>query len=253
MRTGTDGFSDSLQRLRSAQKSSTGAPLYSVAVNRPLGRIFAAAAHQVGMTPNGVTALSAVFTFSGIALIALGRPTWSTGVLIAALLVIGYALDSSDGQLARLRGGGSLLGEWLDHVVDSLKVVSLHLAVLVMAYRYFETPTWWLLVPLGFAIVTVVHFFGMLLTELLARSVGAKKAGGEGSRLMAAAKLPTDYGVLCLSFLLLGAGVLFQAVYTALAVATAAYTALVVVRWSKRIRALDLARAPAVQREAVGV
>ncbi|WP_460486745.1 CDP-alcohol phosphatidyltransferase family protein [Epidermidibacterium keratini] len=239
--------------MKSAQKSAKGAPLYSVVVNRPLGRIFAAAAHQLGMTPNGVTAVSAVFTFAGIGLIALGSPTWTSGILIAALLVVGYALDSSDGQLARLRGGGSLLGEWLDHVVDSLKVVSIHLAVLVMAFRHFDTPRWWLLVPLGFAIVTVVHFFGMLLTELLARSIGAPKGGGEASTLMAAAKLPTDYGVLCLSFALLGSEAMFRSVYTVLAVATALYTALVVVRWARRIRDLDDARSSVAAREAVHV
>ena len=65
--------------------------------------------------------------------------------------MLGYALDSADGQLARLRGGGSLTGEWLDHVIDSFKISTLHLAVLVMAYRFFPTPTWWLLVPLVFS------------------------------------------------------------------------------------------------------
>ena len=52
------GFGDSLNRLKNAQKSNTGAPLYSVLVNRPMGRVFAAAAHQVGLTPNGVTDIS---------------------------------------------------------------------------------------------------------------------------------------------------------------------------------------------------
>ena len=92
--------------LATAQKSNRNAPAYSRWVNRPLGRIFAATAFKLGLTPNQVTAISAVFTFAGIGVLATGTPSWWLGVLVAALLVLGYALDSADGQLARLRGGG---------------------------------------------------------------------------------------------------------------------------------------------------
>lgn len=244
------GFAASLHQLRSAQKSSRGAPLYSLVINRPLGRIFAAAAHQLGLTPNVVTAISAMFTFAGIATIALARPSWTVGILVAALLVIGYALDSSDGQLARLRGGGSLLGEWLDHVIDSVKIATLHLAVLIMAYRYFPGSRLWLLVPLAFAAAYVVHFFGMLLTELLGRIHGqGKKSVGQFSLLNSLAKLPTDYGVLCVVFVMIGVPVAFMGVYTFMAVCTIAYTGLVLTRWAHRVKALDAAKA-SVQQEA---
>ena len=43
---GMDGFTGALG-LRSAQKSAEGAPPYSPYVNRPLGRILAAAAYQI--------------------------------------------------------------------------------------------------------------------------------------------------------------------------------------------------------------
>ena len=128
-------ISSAMSRLKQAQKSSKGAPIYSVAINRPVGRLFAAVAFRLGMTPNQVTAVSATFTFVGIAVLAVAPPYWWVGVLVSVLLAIGYALDSADGQLARLRGGGSLTGEWLDHIVDSAKELSLHLAVLVMAAR----------------------------------------------------------------------------------------------------------------------
>ena len=48
-------FWPTLRRLRQAQKSAKGAPPYSLYINRPLGRIFAAAAYQIGLTPNQVT------------------------------------------------------------------------------------------------------------------------------------------------------------------------------------------------------
>lgn len=236
-------FRHSLDRLKSVQKSSRGAPFYSLAINRPLGRFFAAAAHQVGLTPNHVTMISAAFTFTGIALIAVLRPGPLAALLVTVALVLGYALDASDGQLARLRGGGTLSGEWLDHSIDSVKIATLHLAVLVAAYRYFPVPRWWLLVPLAFTAAYVVHFFGMLLTDLLTRvrsaQTGVTPATGAPSRLMSVLKLPTDYGFLCLSFLLLAWPIAFAVVYTAFAIAMVGYTAAVLPRWYGRLRRLD--------------
>lgn len=240
--TVTRSFRDSLHRLRSAQKSPKGAPLYSLVVNRPLGRVFAAGAFQLGLRPNHVTVVSAAFTFTGIALIALRPSTWITGVLVAVALVIGYALDAADGQLARLTGTGSSAGEWLDHVIDSMKIATLHLAVLIAFYRFFDLPTWALLIPLVFSAAYVVHFFGMLLTELLARVHHARNQTTPGSptasTVMSVLKLPTDYGLLCVSFLLLGWHPVFVVWYTLLAVAMVGYTILVLPAWYRRTRRL---------------
>lgn len=245
---GSRGFGDVMTQLRGAQKSARGGPPYSIFVNRPIGRVLAALAFRVGLTPDQVTALSAVATFAGIVLLAAAPATWPTGVGVAVLLVLGYALDSADGQLARLRGGGSLRGEWLDHTVDSLKVVVVHLAVLVTWFTRFDLPTPWLAVPLAFATASSVHFFGMILVDLLARATRAelgvpapaKVAPGASSALL---KLPTDYGVLCLAMLLLGAHPVFVGVYTVLAAATVGYTLLVVVKWRRDVVALDTLRA----------
>lgn len=237
---------DSYTRLKAAQKSSRGAPLYSVLVNRPLGRVLAAMAHRWWLTPNHVTVVSALFTFTGIALIAILPPTLSAGLLVTTALVVGYALDAADGQLARLRGGGTLAGEWLDHVIDSFKVATLHLAVLIMMFRHFEVADAWLLVPILFAAVDVIHFFGMLLTDLLTRNAhlrlgAAHEPSRPGSLLMSFLKLPTDYGLLCFAFLLLAVPLAFQWAYLFLALASAAYTGLVLLVWYRRLRALDAA------------
>lgn len=244
------GFRDALAQLRGAQKSARGGPPYSIFVNRPIGRVLAALAFRAGMTPDQVTGLSAVATFAGVGLLAAAPATWPTGVAVCVLLVLGYALDSADGQLARLRGGGSLRGEWLDHTVDSLKVVVVHLAVLVTFYLHLDLPSGWLLVPLAFAVASSVHFFGMILVDLLARATRAelglaapaKVAPGASTALL---KLPTDYGVFCLATALLGAHLLFVGVYTLLAAATVGYTLLVVVKWRRDVTALDALRTAA--------
>src|SRR6476661_4053456 len=124
-----------VEQLAAAQKSNRGAGGYSRWINRPLGRQLAATAYRAGLTPNQVTLISAAFSYAAIAAIALATMNVLAGVLIGIGLVVGYALDSADGQLARLRGGGSAVGEWLDHVVDAAKVTSLHLAIAVAWYR----------------------------------------------------------------------------------------------------------------------
>lgn len=242
------GFRDSLQRLSGAQKSGKGAPAYSLFINRRLGRVLAAGAHVVSLTPNVVTVISAVFTFSAIALLAVAPPLWSTGVAVSLLLVLGYGLDAADGQLARLRGGGSVAGEWLDHIFDSLKSTSIHLAVLISAYRFGDLPDVWLLVPIGFVVVDASSFFAQILNEQLRRnrSLDRRPPARDATRpslVISLLKVPTDYGVVCLSFLLLGSGAPFVVLYSALFLASAAYLALAMPKWFRDMQTLDVAGA----------
>ena len=235
-------FRETLHRLGSAQKGAArSAPAYSRFVNRRLGRVFAALAHTLGLGADAVTGLSAVFTFGGLALVALAPFGWPLGVAVTACLVIGYALDSADGQVARLTGTGGPAGEWLDHVVDAVKVVTLPLAVLIGFHRAAVVPDAWLLVPIVGAIVSSVLFFAMILTEQMRRAhgvVSAAPSAGSGRWVRSVLVLPTDYGVLCLTFLLLGAPRVFLGVYAFLIAATAGYLVLAAVKWRREIRAL---------------
>lgn len=241
----TETLAEAHRRLAAAQKGhARGAPAYSVYVNRRIGRLLAAAAYRWGWTPNQATAVSALHTFAAIGLLVLLPAEWWTGVLVAALLVLGYAWDSADGQIARLRGGGSLAGEWLDHFVDAVKLASLHLAVLVALWLH--TPvrdSAWLIVPLAFSVVGVVTFFGMLLNDLLKakRGVASTHARGGGTLARSLLLLPTDFGVLCLVLVLWGWTEGFVWAYAALAVANAAFLVLAAVKWFAEMRALDAA------------
>jgi len=236
-------YRETLARLVGAQKvAARGAPAYSRYVNRKLGRYLAAWAYRAGLSPNAVTGISGAFTFVGIGFLAFVAPSWWSGVVVSLLLVLGYAFDSADGQVARLRGGGSPAGEWLDHMVDATKVVTLPLALLVGFYRFEVTSTAWLVVPLILTIVSSVLFFGMILTEQLRRQVGTPSIAtddpGMPSWLRSLLVVPTDYGVLCLSFLLLGATQVFVVVFTLLVAATAGFTVLASVKWLREIQAL---------------
>ena len=234
------GFGEALASLSSAQKTSKGAPAYSRYVNRPLGRVFAAAAYAVRATPNQVTFVSVVFTFTGIAMVALVRPSPLVSIAVALCLVIGYALDSADGQLARLRGGGSATGEWLDHTVDAFKIGVLHLSVLVHWFRFEDERGAWLLIPLGFQAVATVQFFSILLMDQLRRAHrGTTRAimssEGSSSPWYSLAVVPTDYGLLCLVFGLMFATTPFRIAYTALFVANAAFVMLALPKWYREV------------------
>lgn len=239
-------FSTAYARLLGSQKPSKGAAVYSRYVNRPLGRVFAAFLAPRGFTPNAVTGMSALATFSGIALIALVPPTLALSVVVVLLLVLGYALDSADGQVSRLRGGGSLAGEWLDHVVDAIKVCSLHLAVLVSWFRFTDLADGWMLVPLGFSIAATAIFFGLVLTDLLRRlhrgsSSMILERKGHTSFLYSLAVAPFDYGVFALTFVILWWTPGFVAVYTLLFVANVLVLPVVLTRWFREMRGLGRA------------
>lgn len=221
------------RRLAGVHKPMSGAPAYSRYVNRPLGRRLALLFHRLGLSPNAVTAISAVFTFSGLALLGLAPSSLPIATLLAALLLLGYACDSADGQLARLTGQGSPRGEWLDHIVDSLKMGSVHLFVLVHLSRFDDLPPRALLLPLAFSVTSTVLFFGMLLTDFLRRlnpsGVKGKQTSDSAWRSLAA--LPTDFGLLCLIFLLLPWPQVFLWVYGLLWATSFVLLCAALVRW----------------------
>jgi phosphatidylglycerophosphate synthase len=254
-RVSRSSYRANLSALAGAQKSSAGIAAYGRYVNRPLGRRVAAATHLVGLTPNGASVVSAALSSLGLLLLALVKPSPWVAVSIAMLLAAGYVMDSVDGQLARLRGAGSLSGEWLDHTIDCFKTSILHLAVLVSWYRWPPLDDRQILiVPLAYEVVQVVTYFGLILMPVL------RLKGTEGSQARASGIpevvaprppespwrtwliLPTDYGFLCWVFLLLAWPVIFFWAYTAMATLSAAMLALALRKWWHELRALDAER-----------
>jgi len=204
-------YLDTVRQLAAAQKTTRGAPAYSRFVNRRAGRLLAAGAYLLGLSSNAVTMISALFSYTAIILLAAVRPTVPLGIAVCLLLLIGYAFDSADGQVARLGGTGSIRGEWLDHVVDAGKMAALHLAVMISLYRGFDLRhEAVLLIPMLFGLSASVWFFALILTEKLRP---ARPAGGHHSTLRAVLVLPTDYGIFCLVFVVLGFHQLFLVVY----------------------------------------
>lgn len=223
---------ESIELLRAHQKPQRGVSVYSIYVNRPAGRVLAAVASSVGATPNQVTLLSGLLSMTAIVLLAVLPIGVEVGVVAALLLAVGFALDSADGQLARLRGGGSRSGELLDHAVDLLVKLSLHLAVLIAWWRSGVTGPL-LAVPIAFQLVAVMLFF----LGTMAGVLGARRdpAAGASLTLRSWALLPVDHGVISLSFLVWGFVLVYQVVYVVLfAIALVALVALGA-RWFREL------------------
>lgn len=245
----TESYLETVRRLGSAQKGAArSAPAYSRFVNRKLGRLLAAWAYRRGLSPNEVTGISALFTFSAVALLAVLPPTWWLGIVASVLLIFGYAWDSADGQVARLTGIGSPSGEWLDHMVDATKVVALPLALMIGLYRADAVTDAWLLVPIANAVVGSVLFFGMMLTEQLRRAHGVASVAATGGRapwLRSVLVLPTDYGVLCLCFLLYGLTSVFTVLFALVTLGALGFLTLALPKWFRDVRSLGALKAGA--------
>lgn len=234
--------SDARARAAVARKPRGAAPPYLVYVNRPLGGVVARWAFAAGVGPDAVTLAGAATAAAALALlVVLPADPWVSTVA-GALLLVAYVLDSADGQLARLRGGGSLAGEWLDHVVDVAKTCAAHAAAAVVLFRTRPFGSDLVLaVPLVFSGVAVTAFFGFVLRDqLLAHG---SRSAPPGSRLSRWVVGPVhDHATFCLVLATAGWPRVFAVAYTALAVASV----VVVTRALRRSHAaLVAARAPA--------
>lgn len=225
------GFSQhyhhALETLVRRQKPGHGVPAYMRWVNRPVARPLAAAAYAFGLTPNHVTALSALSSFAGLTVLILAPRTPATAIAVALLLAFGFVLDSADGQLARLRGSSGRLGEWVDHVVDAVRSPAIHLATAIALWQH-EVQSGFLLVPLAFALIVTSSFFSQILAEQLTSDQPAQSRvpGPRRSWLL----LPVDTGLICWVFILWGQPLLFALGYCLLAAAHLGYLLISLVR-----------------------
>jgi CDP-alcohol phosphatidyltransferase len=96
---------------------------------RPVGYRLARALAATRVTADQVTLASlAVGLVAGHLFL---YDDWRLGTLGLALFVVSDVLDSADGQVARIRGGGTRFGRVLDGFSDNLRFLNLYLHLLV--------------------------------------------------------------------------------------------------------------------------
>ncbi|MCU1420053.1 MAG: CDP-alcohol phosphatidyltransferase [Mycetocola sp.] len=232
-------MSGTVDTLRSFQKPGAGVPAYTRWVNRYLGRYAAAAAFHLGLSANQVTLISATLSVAGIALLLLTPIVPLTGLLVSLLFVAGYALDSADGQVARLSRTSSPAGEWLDHVIDAVRTPATHLAVLVALSR-FEGTAWIQIIAIAYALLSVGLFMSQILAEQLAGKPVPLPGDASAERRKSFLLLPTDTGTFCLMFVLWGFPPLFAIAYALMFGMNAVHT--VISMWRKYRKLTSLHR-----------
>lgn len=110
--------------------------IFSMLITRKISRVitFYLLRFFPGVTPNQVSVLS--FVLCVIACLAVMQPAYSMNVVGAMLLQLSFAVDCSDGEVARIRNLGSKFGAWLDSVLDRFKEVMMFSALAVYAYQH---------------------------------------------------------------------------------------------------------------------
>lgn len=227
------GYGAAVRLLASRQKPGPGVPAYTRWVNRQAGRYLAAGAHVLGLTPNAVTLVSAAVSAAAVVLLLTLPATPLVGLAVAALLALGYALDSADGQVARLSGRSGPAGEWFDHVVDAIRTPTIHLAVLVALVRD-DRPQWLQVVALAYTVLCVAQFMSQILAEQLGARAGLDAPQVAG-RAQSWVLLPTDNGTFCWLFVLWGLGPLFVIAYAGLFALNLLHTAVSMRRKYQRL------------------
>lgn len=88
--------------------------------------------------------------------------------------------------------------------------------------------------------ISTVTFFGMILNDLLRGKRGVPQAAQAGGFSLGRSLLglPTDYGVLCLAFVLWGWPPAFMLVYSLLALAALLYLGAGLAIWFRKMSAL---------------
>lgn len=91
---------------------------YTRYVSLNLGKPFSVFFYKLGVRPNWITFFSFLLALVAVlALMGLGSGI-KAGLLLLVLLQLSYALDCSDGQVARLQGSSSPQGAWFDLLMD---------------------------------------------------------------------------------------------------------------------------------------
>lgn len=97
-------------------------------VCRPPAAVLVYLLRSTRVTPNQITFLSLFTSLLSAATLLFWRDRVGLGVS-AALVYLAFVLDCVDGQLARITGKTSVVGSYLDFLVDEIKAVTLIAAI----------------------------------------------------------------------------------------------------------------------------
>lgn len=175
---------------------------YTVYINRPVGN-FIAKIVPSWVTPNMITIIS-FFVFCGCVVFMPFVNNFTESIILTAAFLFQYALDSADGILARRRNISSPIGEWLDHSLDGIRILVLHIAVLV---TFFLNSNDFQVIHLFAVSLGIVSMGGNFITNQLKVKILNVRSGdaiaslnGFKSFMVKIIFLPADSGVYYFCF-----------------------------------------------------
>ena len=129
--------------FESTLKSSDTEETIDIYFYRPIGFRIALLCRYLGITPNPVTIAS---IFIGVAAgILFYYENFTLSYIGIGLLIFANALDSADGQLARMTNNKSRLGRILDGLAGSFWFITIHIALCLRLQNQGWTEAIWIL------------------------------------------------------------------------------------------------------------
>ncbi|MEX0884944.1 MAG: CDP-alcohol phosphatidyltransferase family protein [Phycisphaeraceae bacterium] len=219
-----------------------GGPLYTYYINRSVAIPFTFMFWRLGLAPNHVSIISSLVTHAGLALLVLAPMSLPLVVGVWALLALGFALDSCDGQLARVSGQRSQFGAWLDHSLDMVKMLTVQMVLGYVILRESvaaDLALWPVLLAIFInLLVRPAHFFNTETRALFLPGVKTQ-ANTEKSAARLFISTLADYGLFILIVLLLPWPAMFTAVYLIAGVFFALIYLAYAVRLGRQLKAHD--------------
>jgi phosphatidylglycerophosphate synthase len=200
-----------------ARRFAVPGPFWSWVIFERIGGALAYCFARLDVPPAAATLLGGASGISGAILLAMARtPSHLLGA--ATLLLLSYALDCSDGQLARATRQESARGAWMDVAVDSV-VTAFVAASLTIALLDGHGPVVSLMLGGAFGASRTASLF---TSTIVRRDKGGMRLSGLMGHLrtafIAAMDTPFVYAALCatrLTPLLFGLVILAVTVLTA--------------------------------------
>lgn len=154
---------DEAIRLRRAVKGDDG--LFTTYCVSPWTRYLARWLAKDGWTPNFVTTMSLLVALLGAGAAATGTRVGYVGTAVA--LYLSFALDCTDGQLARYALQFSRVGSWLDATFDRVKEYAVYAGLAIGAVHSGHDRGVWLLAASAMVLQTLRHHVDFAYHESL--------------------------------------------------------------------------------------
>ena len=154
---------DEAIRLRRAVKGDDG--LFTTYCVSPWTRYLARWLAKDGWTPNFVTTMSLLVALLGAGAAATGTRVGYVGTAVA--LYLSFALDCTDGQLARYALQFSRVGSWLDATFDRVKEYAVYAGLAIGAVHSGHDRGVWLLAASAMVLQTLRHHIDFAYHESL--------------------------------------------------------------------------------------